>query len=165
MVNVINNSVLHTYNDGANTSAFFMITSDLDRRKYDELVSQIVSVNKKTPCNVWMSKNDMHIFISFNFKSPSTGLDSSKISLDFRVDFRNKEERDWCFSNFYNYIVQEVGYSVSDYFRSSNDMPFISEEKDSFYVRIKPNMLTQSFDDVLGNNTIIVEYTKDADYE
>lgn len=165
MVNVINNSVLHTWSDGASTSAFFVIASDLDKTKYDELVAQIILINEKVPCYVWMSKKDMHLYISFNYKAPTTGLESSKFSLDFQLDFRNIEERDWCFSSFYNYIVHDIGYSVSDYFRSSEDMPFLSEEKDSFYVRIKPSMLTRSYDDVFGNTTIIVEYTKDADYE
>ena len=69
--------------------------------------------------------------------------------------FRSDEEFFTCFASIYNYIVQVVGCSVSDMFKAGDSMPFVSEEKDSLYVRIKPNMLTIS-----DNNTIVIDFPK-----
>jgi hypothetical protein len=87
------------------------------------------------------------------------------MSLDFLVKFRSTEELDLCFSNFYNYITQVIGYSVSDCFKCHDDMPCISEEKDFLYIRVKPKMLMASGDDIFGNNTMVIDFIKDADYE
>lgn len=165
MVNVINNSVLHSYNGGANTSIFAWVNAETKKQDYDDLVAHIININKAVPCDLWVDKKNKAINFSFCYKTPLGGLDSAKMNLDLQVGFRTTEELDLCFSNVYNYIVQEIGYSVSDYFKAHDTMPFISEEKDSLYVRIKPNMLTISLDDLFGNNTIIINYIKDAEHE
>ena len=165
MVNVINNSVVHSYNGGASTSVFFYCNAASKKKDYEDLVAHIITINEAVACDLWISKKNNSINFSFCYKTPLGGLESAKMNLDFSVGFRTPEEFDLCFSNVYNYIVQEIGYSVSDYFKAHDTMPFISEEKDSLYVRIKPNMLTMSFDDLFGNKTIIINYIKDADYE
>ena len=165
MVNVINNSVLHTTKDGASTSVFYSVHPGIEKTEYNEIISQIISINKIVPCSVWVSKERKSINFSFYYKSSSMGLESSRISLDFGVELRTKEEFDLSFSNFYTYITNEIGYSVSDYFLAHDDMPFVSKEKDSLYVRIKANMLTISPEDIFGNRTIIIDYLKSSDYE
>jgi hypothetical protein len=165
MVNVINNSVLHSYNGGANTSVFFTATAETKKQEYEEIVAQILNINKAVPCDLYVDKKSRAINVSFAYKTPLGNLESAKVNLDFQVGLRTTEEFDLCFSNIYQYIVQEIGYSVSDYFKASDNMPFISEQGDSLYVHLKPKMLTLSFEDLFGNKSIIINYIKEDDYE
>lgn len=165
MVNVLNNSVLHTYNDGASSSIFFNVSSEKDRRHYEEVASQIIALNRNIPCNVFMSKKDRSINFSFLYKAPTGCLTSAKMNIDFSLKPATAEEFDLSFSSLYQYITEVVGYSTSDYFRANNDMPHISDEKDFLYIRIKPNMLKMSGEDLLGNNTLVIDFIKIDDNE
>lgn len=155
MVNVINNSMLHTYADGSVTSVMYTIMPDLEPQKYDAFVSQIIEINKCVPCSLSISLKNKSIYVCFYYNQGADSFKSPRITLDFGLHFRSDEELMTCFANIYNYIVQVIGYSVSDYFKAGDSMPFISEEKDSLYVRIKPKMLTIS-----DNNTLVIDYPK-----
>jgi hypothetical protein len=155
MVNVINNSMLHTYAEGSVTSVMYTITPELTPEKYDSCVAQIIEINKCVPCSLSTSLKSKSIYVCFYFNAVPDSLKSARISIDFNLVFRSDEEFFTCFASIYNYIVQVVGYSVSDMFKASDSMPFVSEEKDSLYVRIKPNMLTIS-----DNNTIVIDFPK-----
>jgi hypothetical protein len=157
--------VLHSYNGGANTSVFFWANADTKKQEYEEIVAQILHINKAVPCDLYVDKKRKSINFSFSYKSPLPDLKTAKMNLDFQVVLRTTEEFDLCFSNIYQYIIQEIGHSVYDYFKANDNMPFISEEGDSLYVHLKSNMLTLSFEDLFGNKSIIINYIKEADYE
>lgn len=158
MVNVIKNSVLHTYAKGDNTSVFYRIGADTPKIQYEELIAQIVHINRFAPCTMWLRKGKNDINFSFPFISKPDGFGSSRLTLDFMVEFRNPEEFDWAFSNIYNYITSEIGCSVSDFFRTNENIPFVSEEKDHLHLHIKSNMLKIAEHDILDNCTILIDY-------
>jgi len=158
MVNVIKNSVLHTYIKGDNTSVFCSIGTHTPKKEYEELLAHIIHINKCTPCGLWIEKKKKTINFSFAYENASPEFKSSKLTLDFNISFRNSEEFDWSFSNVYNYITKEIGYAASDFFRAGCDMPFISNENDYLFVHLKPNMLNISDSDIFGNSIILIDY-------
>lgn len=158
MVNVIKNSVLHTYTNGGNTSVFYCIHQNSSKKEYEELLAHIIHINKCTPCGLWIEKKKKTINFSFAYENASPEFKKSKLTLDFSIAFRNSEEFDWSFSNVYNYITKEIGYASSDFFRAGCDMPFISDEKDYLFVHVNPNMLNISDSDIFGNNIILIDY-------
>ena len=155
MVNVINNSMLHTYAEGSVTSVMYNISAELEPQKYDSCVAHIIEINECVPCSLSISLKSKSIYVCFYYNSEVDVVKLARISVDFNLVFRSDEEFYTCFASIYNYIVQAIGYSVSDMFKATDSMPFISEEKDSLYVRIKPNMLTIS-----DNNTLVIDYPK-----